>query len=56
MFIVILNYIKSLDEVDEKRNEHLSFINNYVLKVNICYKRLNLICKLWMALILMLDF
>ncbi|MBP6125477.1 MAG: GTP cyclohydrolase [Leptotrichiaceae bacterium] len=32
MFIVILNYIKSLDEVDEKRNEHLSFINNYVLK------------------------
>lgn len=32
MFIVILNYIKSLDEVDKKRDDHLSFINNYVLE------------------------
>lgn len=31
MFIAILNYLKPLEEVDEKRGEHLTFISNYVL-------------------------
>ncbi len=31
MFIVILNYLKPLEKVDEKRGEHLTYISNYVL-------------------------
>lgn len=31
MFVVTSVYTKSLDEVEEKRGEHLAFISNYVL-------------------------
>lgn len=31
MFIVILNYIRPLEEVNEKREEHLSFIGNHII-------------------------
>ena len=31
MFVVISTYLKSLEEINEKRGDHLAFINNYVL-------------------------
>ena len=31
MFIVILNYLKPLGEVNEKREEHLRFISNHIV-------------------------
>lgn len=34
LFIVTINYIKPLEEVNEKRGEHLAFISNYVLAGN----------------------
>lgn len=31
MFIIISKYLKSLEEVDSKRSDHLAYMNNYVL-------------------------
>lgn len=30
IFVAVLNYIRPLEEVNEKREEHLSFIRNYI--------------------------
>ena len=31
MFIITSKYLKSLEEVDSKRADHLAYMNNYVL-------------------------